>query len=96
MSLIKKPHHTEKALGLNNKSQYTFIVKPSANKIEIRKKIEREYKVKVCSVNTCFQKGKKVKRYAKERLTRGKRPGSKKAIITLKEGDFIDVYVDNI
>ena len=52
MFLIKKPHHTEKALGLNSKNQYVFMVACGANKAELKKSIKATYGVTPLSVNT--------------------------------------------
>ena len=72
--------------------QYTFIVKPEANKIEIKKEIEDLYNVTVLSVNTLRYAGKRSQRYTKAGLVRGQKNAFKKAVVTLKEGDEIDFY----
>jgi len=83
-----KPIVTEKVsfLGMNN--QYVFSVAPKANKSEIKKAIELLYGVKPEKVNIVNMKGKNT-RYGR---TFGKRKDWKKAIITLKQGDRIEVY----
>lgn len=92
MFLIKKPHHTEKALSLNSKDQYVFMVACNANKPELKKKIKATYGVTPLRVNTAIYKGKKVQRPTKKRVIKGKRAAYKKAIVTLKSGDMIDIY----
>lgn len=96
MYLVKKPHHTEKALKFNNKGVYVFIVNIEATKSEIKKEIAKLYNVHVLSVNTAVYKGKKVRRYTRKRVIEGKHANYKKAMITLRKGDMIDVYEDNI
>lgn len=72
--------------------KYGFIVKPEANKLEIKKEIENLYNVTVTDVNTMRYAGKRSSRYTKAGLVRGQRSAFKKAIVTLKEGDTIDFY----
>lgn len=68
--------------------KYSFKVAIGANKIEIRKAIERAFQVRVVSVNTIVAKGKR-KRLRTSKL--GRRPDWKKAIVTLAEGDSINL-----
>jgi large subunit ribosomal protein L23 len=72
--------------------KYGFIVKPEANKIEIKKEIEGQYNVTVEAVNTMKYAGKRSQRYTKAGLVRGHKNAFKKVIVTLKEGDSIDFY----
>ena len=72
--------------------KYGFIVKPEANKLEIKKEIESLYKVTVLDVNTMRYAGKRQARYTKAGLVKGQKNAFKKAIVTLKEGDTIDFY----
>jgi large subunit ribosomal protein L23 len=85
--LVKQNWITEKATDLANIGKYIFIVDKKANKPRIKKAIETIYKVKVVSVNMVNTKGKS------RRLGRamGKTSGFKKAIVTLRKGDKIDV-----
>ncbi len=71
---------------------YGFIVKPEANKVEIKKEVEELYNVTVLSVNTLKYSGKRSSRYTRAGLVRGQKNAFKKAIVTLKEGDSIDFY----
>ena len=72
--------------------QFGFLVKPEANKVEIKKEIEGLYNVTVLAVNTIKYAGKRSSRYTKSGLVKGQRNAYKKAIVTLKEGDAIDFY----
>jgi len=74
------------------RQKYGFIVKPEANKIEIKKEIEGLYNVTVMDVNTVRYAGKRSSRYTKAGLIKGQKNAFKKAIVTLKEGDTIDFY----
>lgn len=88
--ILMKPVITEKATSLqtSEEPQYTFRVRLDANKIEIKKAIEAAFKVRVKRVNTIRVKG-KMKRV---RIQMGKRPDWKKAYITLRKGEQIDLY----
>ena len=72
--------------------KYGFIVKPEANKLEIKKEVEGLYNVTVLDVNTARYAGKRSSRYTKAGLVKGHKSAFKKAIVTLKEGDTIDFY----
>lgn len=80
---------TEKATLLSEtRNQYVFRVSPRANKLDIKRAIEGLFKKKVINVNTANYEGKK----KRERTANfGRRPSWKKAIVTLKEGDRIDL-----
>jgi large subunit ribosomal protein L23 len=87
--LIQTALLTEKASVLSEKlNKYVFRVPPRANKIQIKDAIERLFKKKVISVNTCNYAGKKKR---ERRADFGRKPHWKKAIVTLKEGDKIDL-----
>tara|TARA_A100000164_G_scaffold81484_1_gene69108 strand:+ start:407 stop:730 length:324 start_codon:yes stop_codon:yes gene_type:complete len=85
--LIKKPIVTEKSSLLSENNQVIFEVKVTATKLEIKKAIESLYSVKVKAVNTIRVKG-KVKRF---RGIVGKRAEIKKAIVSLADGQSIDI-----
>jgi large subunit ribosomal protein L23 len=68
-------------------NKYLFLVDRSSNKIEIKKAVEDIYKVKVSGVNTVMMRGKS----KRVRYAIGKTPDWKKAIVTLKEGQKIDI-----
>ncbi|MBE3587506.1 MAG: 50S ribosomal protein L23 [Thermoanaerobacteraceae bacterium] len=86
--ILKRPVVSEKSMSLVGDNKYTFIVDPAANKIEIKKAVEELFNVKVEKVNTMRVKG-KVKRV---RNIVGRRPDVKKAIVTLKEGNKIELF----
>lgn len=85
--IILAPVITEKSTQASEHNQVTFRVPLSASKPEIKLAVENLFKVKVLAVNTLRQVG-KTKRF---RGQRGKRVDTKKAIVTLAEGDSIDV-----
>ena len=91
---IIKPLVTEKMTKITEKrpNRFGFIVRPEANKNQIKKEVEDFYKVTVESVNTASYSGKRSARYTKAGLVRGQKSAFKKAIVTLKEGDTIDFY----
>ena len=84
---ILSPVITEKATMGSEHNQVTFRVAPDATKPEIKAAVESLFNVKVKAVNTLNQKG-KVKLF---RGIKGRRPDTKKAMITLEEGQVIDV-----
>jgi len=86
--VLLSPRVSEKAAMLTSKGTYVFNVPVSAEKIEIRKAIEALYKVKIERVNTARGIGKVVRR---GRIA-GRRNNWKKAIVTLKAGQTIDLY----
>lgn len=86
--IIKKPVITEKSMELVEENKYTFIVDMGSNKIEIRQAVEELFNVKVDKVRTMRVKG-KLKRV---RNRWGKTPDRKKAIVTLKEGQKIQLF----
>ncbi len=88
LGVLVKPLITEKSSFLSPYGQYVFEVATKTNKIEIAKAIERAYGVKPVSVNIVRVRGKNV-RYGK---TMGVTKKWKKAIVTLKPGDKIEVY----
>lgn len=93
MTYIIKPLVTEKMTSITEKqNKYGFVVRPEANKIELKKEIESRYNVTVTDVNTCVYAGKNKTRYTKAGLLKGRTNAFKKAIVTLKEGDVIDFY----
>mgnify|MGYP001321197578 CR=1 FL=1 len=85
--IILAPLVTEKSTMGSENNQITFRVPLSATKPQIKAAIEQLFKVKVHAVNTLRQKG-KVKRF---RGKLGKRPDYKKAIVSLADGEMIDV-----
>ncbi len=87
--VIETASLTEKASILSEKqNKYVFRVSPKANKIEIKRAVEQLFNKKVVSVNTANYEGKKKR---ERRADFGRKPHWKKAIVTLKEGDKIDL-----
>ena len=96
MSTLHKDHRdvllapvvSEKSYGLLDANKYTFIVRPDANKTEIKIAVEKIFDVKVTSVNTLNRQG-------KTRRTRtgvGRRANTKRAVVSLAEGHRIDIF----
>ncbi len=88
--VILKPVVSEKSYALLDSGVYTFIVHPSANKTEIRQAVESVFNVRVANVNTLNRKGKRKRN--RRQATFGKRPDSKRAIVTLVGDDRIDLF----
>ena len=87
-NIIKAPLLTEKATILKDLNQYVFMVGRDTNKIEIKKAVEKIYKVKVKQINVLSVKGKTKRiRWGQE----GKTPSWKKAIVTLRKGHEIKI-----
>ena len=85
--VIVGPAITEKSTMISEHNQVIFNVRPTATKPEIRAAVEQLFNVKVKAVNTLNRKG-KIKRF---KGILGKRSGVKKAIVTLEDGQSIDV-----
>lgn len=81
--IIIRPLVSEKSTEMMEENKYTFVVSSKANKIAIKQALEEIFDVRVKAVNTANYKGKK-KRLG--RFPAGRRPGWKKAIVTLAEG----------
>jgi|TARA_B110000914_G_scaffold206603_1_gene202621 large subunit ribosomal protein L23 len=93
MSIIKKPIITEKmTIQSEEFNRYAFVVDRKANKIEIRKAVEKQYDVVVKSIRTMVCIGKKRVRGSKSGMIVGKTSTYKKAIVQLSEGESIDFY----
>ena len=86
--VIIAPVISEKSYGLLDEGKYTFIVAPEANKVQIRQAVEAVFRVTVTNVNTLNRPGKR----RRTRRGWGKRPDTKRAIVTLAEGDRIDIF----
>ncbi|MCX6745019.1 MAG: 50S ribosomal protein L23 [Candidatus Parcubacteria bacterium] len=86
--ILIKPLITEKATALVSQNKYAFKVAPRANKVNIKKAISNLYGVEPLAVNIINERGKRVT-YGR---IRGKKSNWKKAIVTLKPGDKIEIY----
>ena len=96
MSIIIKPIISEKANYLTDlRGHYSFLVNPKTNKIQIRKAIEDAYGVKVSDVRTMIYAPKVSSKHTKKGLQVGKTSKLKKAIVSLAEGEVIDIFAAN-
>ena len=86
--VIIRPVVSEKSYAGLEANVYTFLVDPRANKTEIKEAVQSIWNVRVTSVNTINRKGKLKRR----RFTVGKRPDQKRAIVTLADGDSIEIF----
>ena len=93
MAYIVKPLVTEKMTGITEKqNKFGFIVRPEANKLQIKAEVEATYNVTVVDVNTMVYAGKNKSRYTRAGLLKGRTNAFKKAIVTVKDGETIDFY----
>lgn len=86
--VLLKPVVSEKSYALLDENKYTFIVAPGSNKTEIKQAVETVFEVKVTGVNTINRQGKR----KRTRTGFGQRAATKRAIVTLAEGDRIDIF----
>lgn len=86
--IIIAPVVSEKSYGLLDENKYTFVVRPDANKTQIKQAVEAVFGVKVTSVNTLNRQGKR----KRTRFGHGKRKDTKRAIVSLAEGERIDIF----
>jgi large subunit ribosomal protein L23 len=86
--ILLRPVVSEKSYGLLDEGKYTFVVAPAANKTQIKQAVEEVFRVKVTGVNTLNRQGKR----RRTRFGWGKRVDTKRAIVTLAEGDRIDIF----
>ncbi len=93
MKVIIKPIVTEKQTIQSEKlNRYGFVVAKEANKLQIKKAVEELYSVTVESVNTLRTPGKNKSRFTKAGVVEGRVSSSKKAMVTLAQGEKIDYY----
>ncbi|MDH3706667.1 MAG: 50S ribosomal protein L23 [Acidimicrobiia bacterium] len=88
--VILEPVVSEKSYGLLEANVYTFRVHPDSSKPEIRDAVESIFGVTVLKVNTLNRKGKRKRN--RRNFTWGHRPDTKRALVTLAEGDSIDLF----
>ncbi len=86
--IILAPVVSEKSYGLIEQGVYTFKVHPDAHKTQIRQAVEELFEVKVQAVNIVQVQSKPKRRG----MVRGRRPGWKKAIVQLREGQSIEIF----
>jgi len=93
MSILIRPIVTEKMTAQSEKmGRYGFVVDKKSNKVEIKLAVEKEYGVTVTGVRTMIVPGKDKTRFTKRNILRGSTGSWKKAIVTLKTGEAIDLY----
>jgi large subunit ribosomal protein L23 len=86
--VILSPVVSEKSYALLDANTYTFIVRPDANKTEIKEAIQTIFKVRVTNVNTLHRKGKR----KRTRQIVGVRKSTKRALVTLHPDDKIEIF----
>ncbi|PRZ42025.1 LSU ribosomal protein L23P [Antricoccus suffuscus] len=86
--VVLAPVISEKSYGLLEENKYTFLIRPDANKTQIKIAVQEIFGVKVLAVNTANRQG-KTKR---TRYGIGKRKDTKRAIVTVAEGDRIEIF----
>ncbi len=92
--VLVRPVITEKVNNqMEEEGRYTFVVDKRANKLEIKNAVEEFYGVQVENVNTIVVPGKSKTRFTKAGFIDGVKSSYKKAIVTLAEGDTIDLFV---
>ncbi|MBP6432709.1 MAG: 50S ribosomal protein L23 [Ferruginibacter sp.] len=95
--VLIKPILSEKANKLAEKTnRYSFVVDKKANKLEIKKAVEAFYGVQVSEVNTMIMPSKLKAKYTKAGYVVGRKPSKKKAVVTVAEGETIDLYTGGI
>ncbi len=86
--VIIKPVVSEKSYGLLDENVYTFIVRPGANKTEIKIAIQQIFNVRVTRVNTANRPGKR----KRTKFGYGTRKATKRAMVSLAPGDSIEIF----
>jgi len=86
--ILLAPVVSEKSYGLLDENKYTFLVRPDANKTEIKIAVEKIFDVKVTAVNTINRQGKT----RRTRFGLGKRPNTKRAVVSVADGQRIDIF----
>ena len=86
--ILLAPVVSEKSYSLLDENKYTFLVAPDANKTEIKIAVEKVFNVKVTSVNTINRVGKK----RRTRAGMGSRPDTKRAVVSVADGQRIDIF----
>lgn len=91
--IIIRPIVTEKMTAQGEKeNRYGFVVAKASNKVQIKQAVEKEYSVTVTGVRTMICRGKDRTRYTKSVILKGRTKSYKKAIVSLKSGETIDLY----
>ena len=91
--ILRRPLLTEKVLALGEKrNQYGFEILADANKLEVKRAVEKKFGVKVVSVNIINAKGKRKRMNTRRGMTFGKRSDRKKALVMIEAGKKIDFF----
>ena len=88
--VIVRPIVSEKSYALSERGVYMFVVPTQANKVEIRRSVEKVFNVRVVKVNTLNRPGKRKRN--RRQPTYGKRPDTKRAFVTLAAGQSIPLF----
>ena len=88
--ILLRPVVSEKSYRLMENGVYVFVVAPDATRVDVRRAVEVSFGVRVTDVNTLNRKGKL--RRNRRTNTVGKRPDTKRAVVTLASGDRIDLF----
>jgi len=86
--VLLAPVISEKSYGLLDENKYTFVVRPDANKTQIKIAVEQVFNVKVLDVNTLNRQGKR----KRTRSGFGRRKNTKRAVVSLAPGDRIEIF----
>ncbi len=89
-NVLIRPVVSEKSYTLMDQNVYVFVVDPSATKIDVRRAVEEAFNVRVMKVNTLNRKGKT--KLNRKNNTVGHRSNTKRAIVTLHQGESIDLF----
>ncbi len=92
MGIIQRPIVSEKALDLQSKGVYSFLVEKDVNKIQIKKAVEDFYGVNVQDVRLANYLGKAKTKFSKGSYVKGRKSSFKKAFVKVAEGEVIDIY----
>lgn len=88
--VLLRPVISEKSYGLMDRNTYVFVIDPQATKIDVRRAVEQAFNVRVDKVNTLHRAGKA--RRNRRTGTYGRQASTKRAYVTLHEGDTIDFF----
>ncbi len=91
-NIIRRPLLTEKATLASEKQIYTFEVEADANKMQIAEAVEARFGVNVVAVRTMWGQRKSRTQFTKKGVQHGSKPARKKAVVTLKPGQTIDIF----
>ena len=86
--ILLSPVISEKSYGLLDENKYTFVVRPDANKTQIKIAVEQVFHVRVLDVNTLNRQGKR----KRTRTGFGRRKNTKRAVVSLAPGDRIEIF----